>query len=89
MLRIAQCLQQLRRNLVVGEMWSLFKRGLYGTYHHMRVKHLNRCLAEFWGRGYVRALDTSEQMERLACGLNGRKLTWKMLVGSRSVVAPA
>ena len=69
--------------------WSLFKRGLYGTYHHMRVKHLNRCLAEFWGRGYVRALDTSEQMERLACGLNGRKLTWKMLVGSRSVVAPA
>ena len=68
---------------------SLFKRGLYGTYHHMIVKHLDRYLAEFCGRGNVRALDTSEQMERLACGMNGRRLTWKMLVGSRGVVAPA
>ena len=70
-------------------MWSLFKRGLYGTYHHMSGQHLQRYLAEFTGRHNVRDLDTAKQMGRLAVGLNGRRLPWKMLAGSARLPAAA
>ena len=61
---------------------ALFKRGfVYGTYHHMSGQHLQRYLAEFSGRHNVRELDTADQMGRLAGGLNGHRLTWKMLAG--------
>ena len=70
-------------------LWSLFKRGLYGTCHHMSGQHLRRCLAEFSGLHNVRDLDAAEQMGRLAVGLNGRRLPGKILAGSASVPAPA
>ena len=73
----------------IESFWSLFKRGLYGTYHHMSGQHLQRYLAEFTGRHNVRDLDTAEQMGRLAVGLNGRRLPWKMLAGSARLPAAA
>ena len=73
----------------IESFWSLFKRGLYGTYHHMSGQHLQRYLAEFTGRHNVRDLDTAEQMGRLAVGLTGRRLPWKMLAGSARLPAAA
>ena len=55
----------------------------------MSGQHLQRCLAEFSGRHNVRDLDEAEQMGRLAVGLNGRRLPWKMLAGSAGVPAAA
>ncbi len=46
---------------------SLFKRGLYGTYHRMSVRHLGRYLTEFAGRRNDRDCDTAEQ-RRNRCG---------------------
>ncbi len=46
---------------------SLFKRGLYGTYHRMSVRHLGRYLTEFAGRCNDRDCDTAEQ-RRNGCG---------------------
>lgn len=61
---------------------SLFKRGLYGTCHHMSVQHLQRYLAEFTGRHNARDLDAAEQMRRVAVSLNGRRLPWNMLAAA-------
>ena len=68
---------------------ALFKRGYYGTYHHMNRQDLGRYLAEFSGRHNVRDLDPAEQMRRLARGLVGRVLTWQQLAGQASGAAAA
>ena len=73
----------------IESFWALFERGLYGTYHHMSGQHLRRYLAEFSGRHNVRELDTADQMGRLAGGLHGRRLTWKMLAGRATSAAAA
>ena len=73
----------------IESFWALFKRGLSGTYHHLSVRHLARYLAEFAGRPNVRCCDTADLMKRLAAGLNGRRLTWKMLAGQASPAAAA
>ena len=71
----------------IESFWALFKRGLYGTYHHMSGQHLRRYLAELSGRHNVRELDTADQMGRLAGGVHGRRLTWKMLAGRATSAA--
>ena len=73
----------------IENYWSIFKRGLYGTYHHMSREHLHRYLAEFCGRSNVRKQDTKDQLEGLARGLTGKRLTWKMLRGQASAAAAA
>ena len=59
--------------------WSLFKRGYYGIYHRMTVKHLHRYLHEFTGRAGIRGMDTMDQMEFMARHMAGRTLTYKRL----------
>ncbi len=66
---------------------SLFKRGLYGTYHRMSVRHSGRYLTEFAGRRNARNCDTAERMRRMARGLVGRTLTYRQLVGKAAVAA--
>ncbi len=68
---------------------SLFKRGFYGTYHRMSVRHLGRYLTEFTGRCNARNCDTAERMRRMARGLVGRTLTYRQLVGKAAVAARA
>jgi len=65
----------------IESFWALFKRGYYGTFHHMSRQHLGRYLAEFAGRHNLRQADTAEQMRLLARGFAGRVLTWQMLAG--------
>ena len=64
----------------IEEFWSLFKRGFHGTYHKMSRKHLGRYVAEFTGRTNVRSLDTVEQIERLAQGMEGKRLRYADLI---------
>ena len=63
----------------IESFWSLLKRGYHGTYHKMSKKHLGRYVAEFTGRHNLRPMDTITQMELLARGFNGKRLTWKKL----------
>ncbi len=31
----------------IESVWAMLKRGIYGTYHHVSKKHLNRYIDEF------------------------------------------
>lgn len=61
--------------------WSLFDRGIVGTYHHVSVKHLPRYSSEFEGRHNNRPLDTADQMGRMVQRGVGRHLPYRTLVG--------
>src|SRR6185437_3573150 len=60
--------------------FSIFKRGLVGTYQHMDRKHLNRYLAEFDFRMNTRAKlgfsDTERTMLAMK-GIEGKRLTYR------------
>ena len=64
----------------IESFWALLKRGYYGTYHKMSVKHLHRYVAEFAGRHNIRSLDTIEQMAALAVGMVGKRLRYQDLI---------
>ncbi len=56
---------------------ALFKRGLYGTYPRMRVRHPRRNLVEFAGRRNARNCDTAERLRRMAPGLAAETLNYR------------
>lgn len=60
--------------------FSIFKRGLVGTYQHMDKKHLNRYLAEFDFRFNNRAklgINDAERAEIALKGIEGKRLTYR------------
>ena len=61
--------------------WALFDRGIYGTYHHVSVKHLDSYNTEFSGRHNTRPLDTAEQMTAMAQGADGKRMRYVDLIG--------
>ena len=64
----------------IESFWSMLKRGYQGTYHQMSEKHLSRYVREFSGRHNIRERDTTEQMQRIARGLVGKRLQYAELV---------
>lgn len=64
----------------VESHFSMFKRGIIGTYHHISPKHTERYATEFAGRHNQRPLDTEEQMASLVRGANGKHLPYAALI---------
>ena len=58
----------------------MLKRGYYGTFHHVSVKHLHRYVSEFAGRQNLREQDTIEQMRNLVAGMVGKRLMYSELI---------
>lgn len=48
----------------IENFWSLLKRGLYGVYHQVSEKHLERYLDEFSARFNTRKLTSQERFEK-------------------------
>jgi hypothetical protein len=67
----------------IDGFWSLFKRGLIGSFHQVSIKHLGRYLAEFQFRFNNR--ENEEIFAAIITGLviNGA-LRYKALTGSNS-----
>ena len=68
----------------IESVWATLKRGVNGVYHRISPKHLHRYTTEFAGRHNQRPMDTREQMESMARGMMGKRLTYRDLVGSPS-----
>jgi transposase-like protein len=59
--------------------FSILKRGIYGTYHHVSQKHLKRYLAEFDFRYNNRAklgIEDEARADALIRGIVGKRLTY-------------
>ena len=65
----------------IESFWSMLKRGYHGTYHQMSAAHLDRYVGEFAGRHNQRNQDTLDQMSAMVCGLEGKRLRYRELVG--------
>ena len=60
--------------------FSILKRGIIGTYHHVSEAHLHRYLAEFDFRYNQRArlgIDDAQRMAKAAKGITGKRLTYR------------
>ena len=48
----------------IENFWSVLKRGLYGVYHQVSEKHLERYLDEYSARFNTRSLTSKERFEK-------------------------
>ncbi len=70
---------QWHTNTIEG-FWSLLKRGIYGIYHQVSPKHLQRYCEEFSYRYNSRKIKDTDRFE-LTFKFSERRLTYNQLVG--------
>lgn len=66
----------------IENFWSVLKRGLYGVYHQVSEKHLERYLNEFASRYNTRECATDERFE-LFLGQSEGRLLYKNLTANK------
>lgn len=69
----------IHTNTVEG-YFSLFKRGMRGTYQHCKEKHLHRYLAEFdfrYNNRVALGVSDEERAAKMVKGAQGRRLTYR------------
>jgi transposase-like protein len=59
--------------------FSIFKRGVIGTYHHLSEAHLGRYCREFDLRYNTRTLTDGERAAAIVKGMVGRRLTYRRI----------
>jgi hypothetical protein len=57
--------------------FSIFKRGVIGTYHHLSEAHLARYTAEFDFRYNHRSITDAERADVALQGIYGKRLTYR------------
>jgi transposase-like protein len=66
----------------IEAVWAVLKRGIYGTFHHLSERHLDRYVREFSFRlneGNVER-HTLQRLESFVDGVAGKRLTYKALI---------
>jgi len=63
-------------NTVEG-YFSILKRGVYGTFHHVGKQHLHRYLSEFDFRYNPREVTDGERVLNALKGFDGKRLTYR------------
>jgi transposase-like protein len=67
----------------IESFFAVFKRGVYGTFHHVSPKHMHRYVDEFAFRlneGNVKR-HTTQRIDSFVDGTAGKRLTYKDLIG--------
>lgn len=67
----------------IESFFAVFKRGVYGTFHHVSPKHIHRYVDEFSFRlneGNVKR-HTTQRIDSFVDGTAGKRLTYKDLIG--------
>ncbi|MBM3545966.1 MAG: IS1595 family transposase [Alphaproteobacteria bacterium] len=70
----------------VENYFSILKRGIVGTYHHVSQQHLKRYLGEFDFRYNMRVrlgFSDMERMTKAALGVVGKRLTYRRTCGTK------
>lgn len=60
--------------------FSIMKRGINGTYHHISQQHLKRYLAEFdyrYNERVALGVNDAQRMEKSISGIVGKRLTYR------------
>ena len=68
-------------NTVEG-YFSLLKRGLIGTYHHVGAQHLQRYVSEFDFRYNNRSITDLERSANALKSIEGKRLTYRRINGA-------
>jgi transposase-like protein len=66
----------------IEAVWAVLKRGIYGTFHHVSEKHLDRYVREFTFRlneGNVER-HTLDRLDSFVDGVAGKRLTYKAYI---------
>jgi hypothetical protein len=64
--------------------FSILKRGIVGTYHHVSAEHLHRYLAEFdyrYNERVALGVNDRERMAKSVKGIVGKRLTYRRTGG--------
>jgi hypothetical protein len=64
----------------IESYFSVFKRGMRGTYQHCSEKHLHRYLAEFdfrYNNRIATGVNDTDRANELAKGIVGKRLTYR------------
>ena len=72
--------RQIVTTNTVESYFSIFKRGMRGTYQQCAEKHLHRYLAEFdfrYNNRIALGVNDGERAENLAAGIVGKRLTYR------------
>lgn len=62
----------------IENFWSLLKRGVYGTYHFITIKHVQNYLEEFAFRFNNRNITEAQRFDKLV-SLSNHRITYKAL----------
>ena len=73
----------------IESLWSMMKRAHKGTFQKLSPKHLGRYVQEFAGRHNVREQDTIRQIESMRSGMEGKRLTYKVLIAKNGLASGA
>jgi len=68
--------KRIHTNTVEG-FFSLLKRGIHGSFHHVSKKHLHRYLSEFDFRYNARGVSDGERTLLAVKGVTGKRLTYR------------